>query len=147
MPPLSTLSGDTLMTTRTRRIIASTLCVSLATVSVAQTTAATAQPASLLSAEQVQQAATPAGRALLEQTLQRADVMAALEARGVSVQAARERVAALTDAEAAHVAAQIDAAPAGAGDVLGVIVFIFVLLLVTDILGFTKIFPFTRAIR
>jgi hypothetical protein len=44
------------------------------------------------------------------------------------------------------VAAQIDAAPAG-GDVLGVIIFIFVLLLVTDILGFTKIFPFTRSIR
>ena len=33
------------------------------------------------------------------------------------------------------------------GDVIGVIVFIFVLLLITDILGFTKIFPFTRSIR
>jgi hypothetical protein len=74
-------------------------------------------------------------------------VIAALEARGVSVDAARARVAALTDAEAAHVAAQIDAAPAGADGVLGTIVFIFVLLLITDILGFTKIFPFTRSIR
>jgi intracellular sulfur oxidation DsrE/DsrF family protein len=134
------------MTTRTRRLIAAVLASSVASVSVAQTAAATTASTQLLSAEQVQQAAQP-GRALLEQTLQRADVVAALEARGVSVQAARERVAALTDAEAAHVAAQIDAAPAGAGDVLGVIVFIFVLLLVTDILGFTKIFPFTRAIR
>jgi hypothetical protein len=134
------------MTTRTRRLIAAVLASSLATVSVAQTAAVTTGQAQLLSAEQVQQAAQP-GRALLEQTLQRADVVAALEARGVSVQAARERVAALTDAEAAHVAAQIDAAPAGAGDALGVIVFIFVLLLITDILGFTKIFPFTRAIR
>ena len=134
------------MTTRTRRIIAAVLASSIASVSVAQTAAVTSGGAQLLSAEQVQQAAQP-GRALLQQTLQRADVVAALEARGVSVQAARERVAALTDAEAAHVAAQIDAAPAGAGDVLGVIVFIFVLLLVTDILGFTKIFPFTRAIR
>jgi hypothetical protein len=135
------------MTTRTRRFIAAVLSVSLASVSVAQTSAATAAPAALLSAEQVHQAAAPSsGRALLEQTLQRTDVVAALEARGVSAQAARERVAALTDAEAAHVAAQIDAAPAG-GDVLGVIIFIFVLLLVTDILGFTKIFPFTRSIR
>jgi intracellular sulfur oxidation DsrE/DsrF family protein len=134
------------MTTRTRRLIAAVLASSIASVSVAQTAAVTTASTQLLSAEQVQQAAQP-GRALLEQTLQRADVVAALEARGVSVQAARERVAALTDAEAAHVAAQIDAAPAGAGDVLGVIVFIFVLLLVTDILGFTKIFPFTRAIR
>jgi hypothetical protein len=134
------------MTTRTRRLIAAVLASSIASVSVAQTAAVASGSAQLLSAEQVQQAAQP-GRALLEQTLQRADVIAALEARGVSVQAARERVAALTDAEAAHVAAQIDAAPAGAGDVLGVIVFIFVLLLVTDILGFTKIFPFTRSIR
>jgi hypothetical protein len=55
-------------------------------------------------------------------------------------------VAALTDAESAQVAAQIDQAPAG-GDVLGVIVTIFVVLLITDILGFTKVFPFTRAIR
>ena len=134
------------MTTRTRRFIAAVLTVSLASASVAQTSAATAAPAALLSAEQVHQAQAPAGRAQLEQTLQRADVIAALEARGVSMAAARERVAALTDAEAAHVAAQIDAAPAG-GDVLGTIVFIFVLLLITDILGFTKIFPFTRSIR
>ena len=43
-------------------------------------------------------------------------------------------------------AAQIDQAPAG-GDALGVIVTIFVVLLITDILGFTKVFPFTRTIR
>jgi hypothetical protein len=134
------------MTTRTRRIVAAVLSLSVASASIAQTTAVGTVPATLLSAEQVHEAAAPAGRAQLEQTLQRADVVAALEARGVSVQAARERVAALTDAEAAHVAAQIDAAPAG-GDVIGVIVFIFVLLLITDILGFTKIFPFTRSIR
>ncbi len=36
--------------------------------------------------------------------------------------------------------------PAG-GDVLGVLLTIFIVLLVTDILGFTKVFPFTRAIR
>ena len=53
----------------------------------------------------------------------------------------------MTDAEAAHVAAQIDAAPAGAGDVIGAIVFIFLVLLITDLLGLTKIFPFTRSVR
>jgi hypothetical protein len=45
------------------------------------------------------------------------------------------------------VAEQIDTAPAAGTDVLGTLVFIFVLLLITDILGFTKIFPFTRSIR
>jgi hypothetical protein len=72
---------------------------------------------------------------------------AALRARGVAPDQVRSRVAALSDAEAAQLADQIDAAPAGGNDVLGTIVFVFVLLLITDILGFTKIFPFTRSIR
>jgi hypothetical protein len=108
--------------------------------------------ATMISTEQVasvQAATEPAagqGRALLVATLDRADVQAALQARGVDVEQARARVQALTDAEASAVAAQIDQAPAG-GDILGTIVFIFLVLLVTDILGFTKVFPFTRSIR
>ncbi len=92
-------------------------------------------------------AAPTDAHARLSGLLERADVVAALTERGVSVEQARARVAALSDAEAAHVAAQIDAAPAGASDVLGTLVFIFVLLLITDILGFTKVFPFTRSVR
>jgi len=79
--------------------------------------------------------------------LDRAEVMQALVARGVDPDHVRARVAALTDAEAAIVAAQIESAPAGGNDVLGVVLFVFVLLLITDILGFTKIFPFTRSVR
>jgi hypothetical protein len=60
---------------------------------------------------------------------------------------ARARVAALTDAEAQMLVDQIDTSPAGASDILGALVFIFVLLLVTDILGLTKVFPFTRSAR
>ncbi|OYU92711.1 MAG: hypothetical protein CFE45_22260, partial [Burkholderiales bacterium PBB5] len=70
----------------------------------------------------------------------------ALQARGVAPDELRARVNALTDAEAAQLTAQIDAAPAG-GEVLGVLFSIFVILLVTDILGFTKVFPFTRSSR
>ncbi len=88
-----------------------------------------------------------AQRAQLMAWLDRADMAAALAERGLDVEQARARVAALTDAEVAHVAQTLDTAPAGASDVLGVAVFIFVLLLVTDILGFTKIFPFTRSVR
>jgi hypothetical protein len=86
-------------------------------------------------------------RAHVFAALDRADVMQALVERGVNPEHVRARVAALTDAEAAQVAAQIDSAPAGASDVLGVLVFIFVVLLITDILGFTKVFPFTRSMR
>jgi hypothetical protein len=106
------------------------------------------QAAPLIGTAEVAAVQVPAdGRARLSAVLDRADVAAALEARGVSVEQARSRVAALSDAEAAQLADQIDQAPAGAADALGIILFIFVLLLLTDILGFTKVFPFTRSVR
>ena len=48
--------------------------------------------------------------------------------------------------EVAQVAGRIDQAPAG-GDILGVLFTVFIVLLVTDILGLTKVFPFTRSVR
>lgn len=86
-------------------------------------------------------------RARVLAVLDRADVAAGLQEHGLSADQARERVAALTDAEVEQLAHTIDTAPAGAGSVVGVLVFIFVLLLVTDILGLTKVFPFTRSVR
>jgi hypothetical protein len=130
-----------------RRLIATTAAVALMHAGLVH-----AAPQGLISAEQVAavQASAPgavsSGHAALYAQLDRAEVVQALRERGVSPEAARERVAALTDAEALQVAQHIDQAPAG-GDVLGVIVFIFVLLLITDILGFTKVFPFTRSVR
>ena len=88
-----------------------------------------------------------ARRAQVLETLNRADVAQALIEKGVDMDAARARVASLSDAEVTQLADQLDKAPAGASDILGTIVFIFVLLLITDILGFTKIFPFTRSLR
>ena len=86
-------------------------------------------------------------RAHVNAILDRADVAQGLAQRGVSVDQARARVAALNDFEVAHLAKTLDEAPAGADDILGTIVLIFVVLPITDILGFTKIFPFTRSIR
>ena len=96
---------------------------------------------------QASQAQADASRAHVLDTLSRADVVRALADKGVDVDAARARVASLSDAEVVSLADQIDHAPAGASDVLGVLVFIFVLLLVTDILGLTKVFPFTHSAR
>ncbi len=98
-------------------------------------------------AAQVAQASAESRRANVLATLHRTDVAQALAAKGVDMDAARERIASLSDAEVVALADQLDHAPAGASDVLGVIVFIFLVLLVTDILGFTKVFPFTRSIR
>ncbi len=111
----------------------------------------TSAQATLVSTEQVaaSEGVTSAAeqRAYVNSMLTRADVAAALQERGIDLEQAKARVAALTDAEVAPVAHTLDTAPAGASDVLGTIVFIFLLLLITDILGFTKIFPFTRSIR
>lgn len=111
----------------------------------------TSAQATLVSTEQVaaSEGVTSAAeqRAYVNSMLTRADVAAALQERGIDLAQAKARVAALTDDEVAHVAHTLDTAPAGASDVLGTIVFIFLLLLITDILGFTKIFPFTRSIR
>lgn len=95
-------------------------------------------------AAQAVAADNPRGRLLA--TLERAEVAQALVARGVDPAQARARVAALSDDQALALAAELDTAPAGAS-IVETAVFIFLVLLVTDILGFTKVFPFTRAIR
>lgn len=98
-------------------------------------------------AAQVTQAEAQSRRATVLATLNRADVAESLAAKGVDMDAARARIASLSDAEVVALADQLEHAPAGASDVLGVIVFIFLVLLVTDILGLTKVFPFTRSVR
>lgn len=76
----------------------------------------------------------------------RADVRSQLIAFGVDPDEARDRVAALSDDEIAQMSGQLDQLPAGAGagGVIGALVFIFIVLLVTDILGFTDVFPFVK---
>lgn len=75
--------------------------------------------------------------------LARDDVRAKLQAHGVDARQAQERVAALTDEEARLLADRIDELPAG-GDAVGLVVLVFLVLLFTDIMGFTDIFPFVK---
>lgn len=108
-----------------------------------------AQAMDLIRAEAVAAAEAPARvaedpRTPLLAALSRDDVAAALVARGVSVDEARARVRALSDAEATRLLAEIDRAPAGASEVVGTLALVFVLLVFTDILGFTRIFPFIK---
>lgn len=86
------------------------------------------------------------GHARLAEALGRADVQAQLERLGVSADEAQARVAALSDEEAARLAVQIDSAPVGSG-IVGALLLVFFVLLATDILGLTKVFPFTRSVR
>jgi len=78
--------------------------------------------------------------------LDREDVRQQLQAQGVSAADVKARVAALTDEEARQLAGQVERLPAG-GNILGVLLTVFLVLLITDILGFTKVFPFTRPVR
>ncbi len=91
---------------------------------------------------QVQQGQRDRLRAFLD----RADVAKVLEAWGVEPAEAKARVDALSDVEVARVAQHLDRLPTAGGSVIGPIigalVFVFVVLLITDLLGLTDIFPF-----
>ena len=87
-----------------------------------------------------------ADREHVSQYLACADVQARLSQYGVNARDVQARIAAMSDDEVAQLAGKIDALPAG-GDILGVIVLVFLVLLLTDILGFTKVFPFTKPIK
>lgn len=106
--------------------------------------------AAMISTEQVAESAISTSgeqdRAKIVSMLSREDMQSALVARGIDPMEAKARVASLTDDEASSLASQLDKAPAGGG-IIGAIVLIFLVLLLTDILGFTKVYPFTRSIR
>jgi hypothetical protein len=85
-------------------------------------------------------------RAQVNTFMARDDVRKGLQNQGIDVEATQSRVNAMTDAEVAELAGRVDQAPAG-GEVLGLLFTVFIVLLVTDILGFTKVFPFTRSVR
>ena len=103
--------------------------------------------ASMVSGEQViASQSVQHDRERLRSLFERADVREQMLARGVDASSAQARIDALTDSEVASIAGKLDSLPAG-GDVIDALIFVFLVLLVTDILGFTKVFPFTRAIH
>ena len=86
---------------------------------------------------------TDPARDRVQATLNREDVRSGLLAMGVAPDQVQARVDSLTDAEVANLSQRLDQLPAG-GDFLGVVVLIFLVLLVTDILGFTDVYPFVK---
>ena len=126
------------MTGRFRRIVAGWLIVCMGGLTVPLPAFA-----GIVSTETV---VAGAERERLAELIDRSEVRERLQALGVDPSSAKARVAALSDDEASQLAAQIDTLPAG-GDVLGVALIVFLVLLFTDIMGYTKIFPFTRSAR
>ena len=77
------------------------------------------------------------------QMLDRKEVKDALMERGVDPAMAAQRVASMTAEEVRIMNQKMDEMPAG-GDILGVAVFVFLVLLFTDIMGWTDVFPFVK---
>lgn len=78
--------------------------------------------------------------------LEREDVRDQLVSWGVDPADAEARVEALTPAELQALSERMEDEPAGAGvgSVVGAALIIFLVLLITDILGFTNVFPFVE---
>jgi len=107
-----------------------------------------AAQAELIATDRVETRQAPLSpRELLGSLFDRADVRATLERQGVSADDAKARVDALSDDEVEQVAARFDSLPAAGSGIETALVIgflVFVTLLITDILGFTKVFSFTR---
>lgn len=103
-----------------------------------------AAQAGMIGTEAVVNAAqTQQNRDRLHSALNRDDVQTQLLARGVDPAQVQARVDSLTDEEMQTLAANMDQLPAG-GSVVGALVLIFLVLLLTDLMGLTNIFPFVK---
>ena len=85
-------------------------------------------------------------RGVVLQILERERAQQHLRALGVSPEMVKERVSHMTDQEVAQLNQHLADLPAG-GDVLGVILILFIVFIITDMLGATNIFPFVKPVN
>jgi hypothetical protein len=92
------------------------------------------------------QTVTMQNREKVEAFMNRDDVREQFQKMGLSADNAKSRVTSMTDQEINKIAGKIDEMPAG-GSTVGTILIIgliaFIVLVITDMLGWTKIFPWT----
>ncbi len=131
---------------RLRRFLALPLVALIVAISMP---AGTAQAGLVGTDTVIDREAAQSDRARVMAFLERAEVRARIEALGIDAAEAASRVASLSDAEISNIAGKIDQLPAGQalGTILGAAVAIFVILLVTDILGLTDVYPFVHKHR
>ncbi|MGD9226538.1 MAG: PA2779 family protein [Desulfobacterales bacterium] len=85
-------------------------------------------------------------REYLNNLLAREDIQTALVSQGIDPQEAQARIDSLSDAEVNDIVNKLDQLPAGGflGELLIVVALVFIILLFTDIAGYTDIFPFVK---
>ena len=84
----------------------------------------------------------------LKTLISRNDIKNALISQGIDPDEAKARVDSLSDSEAIEVTDKIEQLPAGAGPfgaIIGAALIVFLVLLVTDLLGYTDVFPFIKS--
>lgn len=127
---------------RLARFVALPLAVAVCWVALG---AAPAQAGLVGTEEVVNEEAVAADRAQVKAYLARQEVQGQLQGLGIDADEVTARVDALTDAEVQQIASKLDQRPAGGdalGSVVGAAVFVFIVLLITDIAGATDVFPF-----
>ncbi len=109
-----------------------------------------AQAALVGTDEVISAASADAERARLAAFVARQDVRERMQQMGVDPDEAKARIAGMSDSEISQVAAKLDAMPAGqdaTSAIISAVVLIFLVLLVTDLLGLTDVFPFVKGGR
>lgn len=89
-------------------------------------------------------------REAVRRLMAREDIVSGLARLGVDPEEAAARAASLSDAEALTLARAAESLPAGGNPVaiiVGAVLIVFLVLLITDILGYTDVFPFTKRHR
>ena len=82
----------------------------------------------------------------LQQLLEQDTARQQLQAWGVSPEQINSRIDSLTDAELARINQQLNDLNAG-GSVLGILLVIFIVFVITDVIGATDIFPFIHPVK
>jgi len=82
----------------------------------------------------------------LQQLLQQQSARQQLQALGVSPDLVKNRIDSLTDSELARINRHVDTLDAG-GNILGILLVIFIVFVITDVIGATDIFPFIHPVR
>ena len=120
------------------RFLSALLAVSILFVSVQPAAnAAIVSTSELVATEQ-----SKIGREYLLNSLERDEVRTALTSQGVDLEMAKRRVASMTDEEVKALNQKMEEMPAGG--VVEALLIVFLVLLITDIVGLTDIFPFVN---
>jgi hypothetical protein len=105
-----------------------------------------AQAAMIGNEQVVSQSQSQLTRDSLQQLVEQEAARQQLQAWGVSPDQIKSRIDSLTDTELARINQQANDLNAG-GNILGILLVIFIVFVITDVIGATDIFPFIHPVK